>query len=96
MWSEKTSREYPEFLEFVNDYDLLLFSETKIDDTDIISFPGFSCFAQPRKSRTLRRSGGISIYFRDKYAKYIKKLSPNQTIFYGLKLINPYCVKINV
>ena len=33
--------EYPEFLEFVNDYDLLLFSGTKIDDTDVISFPGF-------------------------------------------------------
>ena len=44
--------EIPELLEFVNDYDLILFSETKVDDTVVILFPRFSCFAQPSHSKT--------------------------------------------
>ena len=71
---QRKKAEYPDFLEFIENYDLLFFSETKIDETDVISFPGYSCFAQPRKSRSFRRSGGISVYFRDSYAKYIKKI----------------------
>ena len=33
--------QYPEFLELVNDYDILCFVETKTDDVDEIDLPGF-------------------------------------------------------
>jgi hypothetical protein len=32
---------YPEFLELVNDYDILCFVETKTGDVDEIDLPGF-------------------------------------------------------
>ena len=32
---------FPEFLEFVQRFDLLCLNETKIDETDVISFPGY-------------------------------------------------------
>ena len=57
----------------MDEYDLLFFSESKISETDIITFPGFCSFQQPRK-HFIRRSGGISIYFRNEYSRYIKKI----------------------
>ena len=62
----KRRAEYPEFIEFVKKYDLVCFSETKIDATDIISFPGFCCYDQPRKQKYSRKSGGISVYFDER------------------------------
>ena len=64
--------QYPDFVELVNEYDILCFSETKTDETDIITFPGFCLFTQPRKQRYLRKSGGISIYFKEGISKYPK------------------------
>ena len=65
---------FPEFLEFVQQFDLLCFTETKINQTDVISFPGYDCIAQPRKQPFRRRSGGISIYFKDKFSRFISKI----------------------
>ena len=41
MWFKKTYSKYPEFLELVNDYDILCFVETKTGDVDEIDLPGF-------------------------------------------------------
>ena len=56
----------------LNEYDLFFFSESKIGETDIITFPGFCSFEKPRK-HFIRKSGGISIYFKNEHSKYIKK-----------------------
>ena len=58
--------EYPDFIDMVESFDLICFSESKIDDTDVISFPGYCNIAQPRKQKFLRKSGGISVYFKNK------------------------------
>ena len=51
---------FPEFLEFVQRFDLRCFSETKIDETDVISFLGYDSIDQPRKQPFLRKPGGIA------------------------------------
>ena len=63
---------YPDFANFVESYDLLCFTEIKTDNTDIISFQGYSSFVQPRKRPYLRKSGGISIYFKNKFSNFLK------------------------
>ena len=63
---------YPDFANFVESYDLLCFTEIKTDNTDIISFQGYSSFDQPRKRPYLRKSGGISIYFKNKFSNFLK------------------------
>ena len=65
---------FPEFLEFVQRFDLLCFSESKIDETDVISFPGYDSIDQPRKQPFLRKSGRISIYFKDEFSRFITKI----------------------
>ncbi|MEW8548622.1 MAG: reverse transcriptase family protein [Candidatus Thiodiazotropha sp.] len=70
----KRRAQYPDFIDMVENYDLLCFTETKIDETDIISFPGYCNFSQPRKQSYQRKSGGISVYFRENLSKYIRHL----------------------
>ena len=69
----KKRRQYPDFSEILNEYDLLFFSESKISETDIITFPGFCSFEKQRK-QFIRKSGGISVYFKNEHSKYIKKI----------------------
>lgn len=66
--------EYPDFIDLVNSYDLICFSESKIDKFDVISFPGYGSFDQPRKQKYRRKSGGISVYFKEKVLKHLKKI----------------------
>ena len=61
---------FPEFFEFMLRFDLLCFNETKIDEIDVISFPGYDSIHQPRKQPFLRKSGGISIYFKDEFSRF--------------------------
>ena len=66
----KTRSQYPEFIELCNNYDLLCFSETKTEQTDVISIPGFIMFNQCRRQKFERRSGGISVYVKENISKY--------------------------
>ena len=63
----KKRAEYPDFIDMVESFDLICFSESKIDDTDVISFPGYCNIAQPKKQKFLRKSGGISVYLKNKW-----------------------------
>ena len=74
MCGLKRRSEYPDFTEFVNNYDLMCFSGAKIDAADIISFPGYCCYDQPRKQTYSRKSGGISVYFKENVSKHISKI----------------------
>ena len=60
--SLKTRSKYPDFVDFCNKYDFLCFTETKIEETDVISIPGFISFSQSRRKKFARRSSGISVY----------------------------------
>ena len=83
MCGLKRRAEYPEFIDFVKNYDLVCFSESKIDATDIISFPGYCCYDQPRKQKYIRRSGGISVYFDEKLVNYISKIDTVKSLLFN-------------
>lgn len=72
---------FPEFFEFMQQFDLLCFDETKIDETDVISFPGYDSIHQPCKQPFLKKSGGISIYFKDEFSRFIRKIETPSDYF---------------
>jgi hypothetical protein len=45
--------------------------ETKTDDIDIITLPGYKFVMKNRKKITKNRSGGIMVGFKDNLAKHI-------------------------
>ena len=63
--------QYPEFLEYTNNHDILCMSETKCDDT--IQIPGYTIFHKLRK-HYIRISGGICIAIKNQLKPYIKMI----------------------
>ncbi|MEW8546031.1 MAG: endonuclease/exonuclease/phosphatase family protein [Candidatus Thiodiazotropha sp.] len=66
--------QYPDFVEYFDRFDLICFVETKLEDIDVISIPGFQCFSQPRKQKYIRKSGGIALFAKDKFFEHCKYL----------------------
>ena len=66
----KTRNNYPDFTDYLSNYDILCLVETKLDQTDIVSLPGFDCISQPRKELFFRRSGGIAVFVKNKFSEY--------------------------
>ena len=67
----KTRLQYPECRNLIQSYDIVCFVETKTDDIDIITLPGYKFVMQNRKKNTKNRSGGIMVGFKDNLAKHI-------------------------
>ena len=70
----KTKFNYPEFIEMINDFDILCLVETKTDDCDIINIPGYTVKMKIRKFMSFKKSGGILSAFKNEYKKYISEL----------------------
>ena len=66
--------EHEEFIEFVNQYDIICLTETKTDNCDCIEIDGYTTFAKHRTELSTRKSGGIIVYVRNKYIKYCSVL----------------------
>ena len=64
----------PIFFENFVDYDIVCFTEAKIDESDIVLFPGFTAFYQPKKQTFLRKSGGVVVYVKDSLAKFVSEI----------------------
>lgn len=58
---------YPEFDETLTNFDILCVTETKLDHTDVISVPGYNFLSQQRKQKFIRKSGGIGIFYRNRF-----------------------------
>lgn len=67
----KKRLDYPDFVGFVNKYDVFCVSETHTDSNDITDIEGFTYFPKHRTQRYLRKSGGIGIYVRDYIAPFV-------------------------
>ena len=77
---------YPDFFEHFAKFDIVCFTEVKIDETDEIVFPGYTAFKQPRKQSFIRRSGGITAYVKDNLAKYVTELKSESDYILWLSL----------
>ena len=62
----------PEFIEFVNSFDILAIQESKTDDTDDIQIPGYHVFYHNRAKLARRRSGGIALMVKSEISEYVK------------------------
>ena len=61
--NSKCKFNYPEFIEMINDFDILCLVETKTDDYDIINIPGYTVKIKNRKFMSFKRSGGIILAY---------------------------------
>ena len=82
----KRRSEYPDFCDYVRQFDILCFSETKTDNTDVISIKGYECFMQPRKQKYQRKSGGICLLVKDEYSKYIKVVETSSDYIFWARI----------
>ena len=66
----KTRLEYPDFVTYFSSFDIICYQETKVDEFDILSLPGFTAISQPRKQRQYRKSGGLAIFIKDNISQF--------------------------
>ena len=77
---------YPEFSEFIKNFDILGTVETKLDSTDVISLQGYKFINCPRKQAVLRRSGGIGVYIKSDIASFISQTESSSDYITWLKI----------
>ena len=82
----KRRLEYPDFTKYFENYDILCFMETMLDDNDIISLPGFSIISQPRKQKHFRKSGGLAVLIKDRFAEFCKHIGTTSDYILWLSL----------
>lgn len=61
-------------------------TEAKIDESDLIPFPGYEAFYQPRKQRFTRKSGGIVVYVKDRLVKFVTNVETESDYVLWLSL----------
>ena len=71
----KRRADYPEFIELVNKYNLICFSESKIDENDVVSIPGYMSIDQPRPQKYQRKSWGISVFYNQSLSEHINNVN---------------------
>lgn len=77
---------YPEFIELVNRYDLLCFTETKTDDLDTIELDNNVLFAKNRQVCARIRSGGIVVGCRENLSKCITPIETECKYVYWFRV----------
>ena len=61
---------YPEFIELINDYDVLCVCDTHLDNADLVDIENYTFFSKNRSQSYKRKSGGIGIYVKNTLVKY--------------------------
>ena len=61
----KSKLRFPDFNDFIMGYDIVLLTETKLDEMDSIEIPGFNIFTKNRKPKK-RKSGGVALLLNNK------------------------------
>ncbi|MES9882143.1 MAG: reverse transcriptase family protein [Sedimenticola sp.] len=77
---------YPDFIDFINEYDLFTVLETKLDSYDIVNVPGYTFISQHRKQKYLRKSGGIGLFVKDCYIKFVDQITTDSDYIMWVKL----------
>lgn len=65
---------------------MICLCETKLDDFDNISIPGFTYIFQNRKQTYIRKSGGIGIFVRNSLSCLFEKIDTRSDYVLWLKL----------
>lgn len=59
-----------EFDNYVRGFDVIILTETKLDEVDILEIPGYKIFRKDRKVCSVRASGGVCIMVRNEIADH--------------------------
>ena len=63
---------FPEFINLINQFDIVGIQESKTDNTDVINIPGYSVFSHNRARISRFRSGGIILIVKNDIPPFIK------------------------
>ena len=77
---------YPEFLNFVCNYDILCFTETKTDNTDVIDIPGYIVLMKNRFDVAKVKSGGLILAVKENLIEYIDIITSDCKFVFWFKL----------
>ena len=77
---------YPEFKSLINDYDIICFTETKLDDLDNLESDDFLFRYKNRKKVATYKSGGIAIGYKKCLHKFIKPIETDCQYVYWLNI----------
>lgn len=78
--------QYPDFTDYIHDFDLFTVLETKLDKYDVISMPGYRFIAQSRKQKYIRRSGGIGLFVKDSIAQFVNVIDSESDYIMWIKI----------
>ena len=67
MCGLKSKLLYPEFVNLIEQYDIIGIQESKLDDVDNINIQGYQVFTNNRTAISRHRSGGIAILLKMNY-----------------------------
>ena len=87
-----------DFLNFISDYDILLFSECWNSKTSNINIDGYCNFNCPRPKfnrKAKRDSGGVIVYFKNKFVNHIELVNVNQNGIIWFKLKKTFLLTEN-
>ncbi|MCG7875884.1 MAG: reverse transcriptase family protein [Candidatus Thiodiazotropha endolucinida] len=73
----KRRTEYPEFQNLLDQHDILCIAESKLDNDDVISCPGYVFYNRPRSQPYSRKSGGIGFFVRQKISASVEFINSN-------------------
>ena len=63
--------ECPEFISEILKYDIICVEETKTDETNELSIPGFKHYVKHRQDLSRIKSGGIALYIKDDLSEHV-------------------------
>ena len=78
--------QYPEFRDLISNYFLFCVTESKLDNHDLITLPGYKFISQPRRQKFLRRSGGIGVFVKDNSSPHISIIDSDSDYILWLQL----------
>lgn len=70
----------PEYVSFINAYDIICVQESKLDDVDLIKIDGYEVFSHNRKTISRYRSGGITLTVKTGLYPFVKLLKPESKL----------------
>lgn len=78
----------PEFINYINNFDIIGLQETKLDDIDSVDVQGFEIFTSNRHNMARNRSGGIALLVKSELAKQIEILESDSKLILMFKIKN--------
>ena len=69
----------PEFISLIQNYDIIGVQETKTDDYDTVTIPGYKVFLKNRSCTSKNRSGGIALLIKDHLVPFLKVYEHNSS-----------------